>query len=105
MFVNQVVKTPVAHTDNLRMCGHCNGFGRIRCDDCAGQGFINCGKCGSSGRVNGECLDCRGIGKRTDTTEGRVREMACFTCAGSGELTNVTCPRCNGGGRVTNGDT
>lgn len=50
-FVNEVVKMPVPHTEEVRTCGRCMGSGSITCGRCNGCGRDRCAGCGGDGRV------------------------------------------------------
>lgn len=84
------------HTERVRMCAGCAGYGRIDCATCAATGRVQCPACQGKGyREKQEMRTQHEKGGGTTTGMVAVKEpCACH----SGE---VTCSACGGNGRNT----
>lgn len=56
------------------------------CTWCGNNGYIDCPNC-----VTGKCIECSGDGYRKVYTYGKIKEVKCSYCRGSG-----ICRKCNG---------
>ena len=94
LFVNNVVKIRIPHTDVVEGCFVCQRRGRVRCHSCGGSGHYSCSSCSGSGRVTRSIteMDSDGVVRTVTTT------TSCSSCSGSG---TSSCSTCDGSGSTT----
>jgi len=70
------------------------------CDNCGGDGTIECPECNGDGVIEVACDTCAGTGEIRENGEITDELVDCPDCDGSGNIT-TECDRCDGRGRIT----
>jgi hypothetical protein len=96
-FIDEDHREPVPHTDEVKTCHTCHGFGNVVCDDCGGDGRVRCSSCGGDGQVTKSRTQTRTNSQGQTETYSESYTETCWRCSGDGQ---VTCSRCSGSGRV-----
>ena len=98
---------------DIMPCPPCSARGRTQCTRCEGQGKLACPRCGlldglppsckkcdGRGRLNEvPCPTCKGSGQERPCSQCQdARTIKCMDCVGSGQR---QCPHCRGTGQTT----